>query len=149
MKTDVCVIWPYLTQRLLQPSLFGHREATHRLPASAQLLHLNFDPGRVIVCVLDQLSGRTLQGLHAAGPLAQLFLEHLQVTGHTFDHITAQLSHTPQLYSGLTTILVYILCVFLYYRHGDMSCVSRSGHCSAPVLCSIRDSNFSRQTLGH
>lgn len=47
----------YLTQGLLQACLFGHREIAHRLPASAQLLHLDFDPGRVIMTALDQLPG--------------------------------------------------------------------------------------------
>lgn len=45
----------YLTQGLLQSGLFGHRQVAHRLPAGAQLLHLNFDPGRVVVAALDQL----------------------------------------------------------------------------------------------
>lgn len=59
----------YLTQGLLQPGLFGHREVAHRLPASAQLLHLHFDPGRVIVAAVSKLPGRTFEGLNAYCPL--------------------------------------------------------------------------------
>lgn len=68
----------YLTQSLLQPGLFGHREVAHRLPASAQLLHLGFDPRRVIVAALNQLLGRAFEGLNAYCPLPQLLLENLQ-----------------------------------------------------------------------
>lgn len=59
----------YLTQRLLQARLLGHREVAHALPAGAQLLHLHLDPGRVVVAALDQLPGRALEGLNADCPL--------------------------------------------------------------------------------
>lgn len=68
----------YLAQRLLQPRLLGHGQVAHGLPASAQLLHLHFDPGRVVVAALDQLPGRTLEGLDAHRPLPQLLLENLR-----------------------------------------------------------------------
>lgn len=67
----------YLTQRLLQARLLGHRQVAHRLPAGAQLLHLHFDPGRVVVAALDQLPGGALEGLNADRPLPQLLLENL------------------------------------------------------------------------
>ncbi len=70
----------HLTESLLKSCLFRHREAADRLPARAQLLHLNFDPGRVIVAALSKFTGRALHSLHAASPFAQLFLEHLQYT---------------------------------------------------------------------
>lgn len=54
--TTTCAL-QYLTQRLLQARLLGHRQVAHRLPAGAQLLHLNLDPGRVVVAALDQLPG--------------------------------------------------------------------------------------------
>lgn len=60
----------YLTQGLLQPRLLGHREVAHRFPASAQLLHLHFDPRRVIVAALSQLPRRTFEGLNAHCSLA-------------------------------------------------------------------------------
>lgn len=60
----------YLTKRLLQARLLGHREAAHALPAGAQLLHLHLDPGRVVVAALDQLPGRALEGLNADCPLS-------------------------------------------------------------------------------
>lgn len=45
----------YLAEGLLQTRLLGHGEVAHRLPASAQLLHLDFHPGGVVVAALDQI----------------------------------------------------------------------------------------------
>lgn len=80
LRQSNCWALQYLTQGLLQPGLFGHREVAHRLPAGAQLLHLDLDPGRVGVTAVDQLPGWTFEGLDGHCPLSQLFLKSLQRT---------------------------------------------------------------------
>jgi len=68
----------HLLERLLQAGLLGDRQRAHRVPAAAELLDLNLDPRRVVAPGVHQVPGRALQGLHAAGPLAQLLLERLR-----------------------------------------------------------------------
>lgn len=59
-----------LLERLLEAGLFGHRQGAHRVPAVAELLQLNLDPGSVVATRLHQIPGRTLQSLNAAGSLS-------------------------------------------------------------------------------
>lgn len=68
----------HLPQGCFQAGLLGYGQCTHGLPACAQFLHLDLDPGGVVSAALDELSCRAFQGLHAAGPLPQFFLENLE-----------------------------------------------------------------------
>ena len=68
---------------LLEAGLLADGQRAHRIPAVAELLQLDLDPGRVVAAGVHQLAGRALQSLDAAGPLAQLLLERLDTHTHT------------------------------------------------------------------
>lgn len=71
------MVLQYLLNCQLKPSLFGHREFTHSLPADLQLLHLLQQPVVISWAVLRQILDRPLQCSYTAGALPKLTLKHL------------------------------------------------------------------------
>lgn len=86
----------YLAQGSLEAALLGDGQGAHSLPACTQLLHLDPDPGGVILVALYELPGRALQCLHTAGPLPQLLLEDLgaNLLKRTFNCQAQTVTHT-------------------------------------------------------